>query len=283
MRNALCFYNIRLFHLKCPAPMKKISFFVFLLFFACNDSSDTSKTTLPKAKSVNQDSSTRVLYKEYKEGKELFSPAQIYELGKLNPVDEAQNDTVFFVFREKLLDAVRKKDIFYLLDQLDPNIKVNFGEGSGVEAFTQAWQLTSEEKTKVSPLWEELEKTLELGGAFDKTNDLFLSNYIFATMDEPYDAYIHAAVVGSGVRYRSAPNLQSKVVGRLSFDIVEILDRNGPTETIGGETYPWIKIKTLAGKEGYIFGKYIVSPIDYRAGFKKINGIWKMTFFVAGD
>lgn len=283
MLNALNFYNIRLFHLKCLAPMKKISFFVILLFFACNDSSETSEMTLPKAKSVNQDSSTRVLYKEYREGKELFSPTQIYELGKLNPVDEAQNDTVFFVFREKLLDAVRNKDIFYLLDQLDPNIKVNFGDGNGVEAFTQAWQLTSEEKTKVSPLWDELEKTLQLGGSFDKDNDLFLSNYVFATLDEPYDPFIHAVVVGSGVRYRSAPNLQSKVVGRLSYDVVEVLDRNGPTATIGGETYPWVKIKSLTGKEGYIFGKYIVSPIDYRAGFKKINGNWKMTFFVAGD
>ena len=263
--------------------MKKISFFVILLFFACGNNSETSQIPLTNTKEANQDTTEKILFNEYMKDRDLFSSQQIYELGKLNPVDEALTDTVFFVFREKLLNAVREKDIFYLLEQLDPNIKVNFGSSIGVEAFTQAWQLTSEEKTMPSPLWKELEKTLQLGGTFNSTKSLFLSNYVFATMDEPYDPYIHAVVLGSGVRYRSAPHTKSKIVGRLSYDVVEVLDSNGPKETIAGETHQWVKIKNLAGKEGYIFGKYLASPIDYRAGFKKIDGHWKMTFFVAGD
>ena len=263
--------------------MKKISFFFVFLFFAFGNSSKKVETPIPTANTTLQGISTRVLFEKYKEGRALLPAKQIYEIGKLNPVDEAQNDTVFFIFREKLLDAIRKKDILYLLEQLDPNITVSFGGSEGLEAFTQAWQLTSEEKTINSPLWKELEKTLQLGGTFDQTSQLFLSNYVYATIGEPYDPYIHAVVVGSGVRYRTAPSLQAKVVDRLSYDIIEVLDNQGPKETIGGETYPWVTIKSLAGKEGYIFGKYLVSPIDYRAGFKKMDGRWKMIFFVAGD
>jgi hypothetical protein len=70
------------------------------------------------------------------------------------------------------------------------------------------------------------------------------------------------------------------MVKRLSFDILEVLGETASFETIGGEEYPWIQVKTADAKEGYVWGKYIGRPIDFRAGFsKQANGAWLMHFF----
>ena len=37
------------------------------------------------------------------------------------------------------------------------------------------------------------------------------------------------------------------------------------------------------GKEGFMASRYIKSPIGYRAGFEKVNGRWRIFFFLAGD
>ncbi len=42
----------------------------------------------------------------------------------------------------------------------------------------------------------------------------------------------------------------------------------------------------LAGileEEGFMASPFIKSPLGYRAGFEKINGRWRMRFFLAGD
>ena len=44
-----------------------------------------------------------------------------------------------------------------------------------------------------------------------------------------------------------------------------------------------IKIRTLSGVEGFVFGKYVRSYIDYRASFRKINGKWCIVSIVGGD
>ncbi len=70
----------------------------------------------------------------------------------------------------------------------------------------------------------------------------------------------------------------------MGADIVKIEpEANPPTDTVAGETYPWIRIRTLDDQPVYVFGKYVRSPLGYRAGFQKIDGEWRLTFFVTGD
>jgi hypothetical protein len=42
-------------------------------------------------------------------------------------------------------------------------------------------------------------------------------------------------------------------------------------------------IETLGGKKGYVKGEFVRSPIDYRAGFDKVDGKWKLRLFLARD
>lgn len=43
------------------------------------------------------------------------------------------------------------------------------------------------------------------------------------------------------------------------------------------------KVTTDKGVIGYVSGKYVRSPIDYRAFFQQVDGKWQLTAFVAGD
>ena len=69
-------------------------------------------------------------------------------------------------------------------------------------------------------------------------------------------------------------------MAKLSYNIVEIIKS---IEKFHAEKGDWYEIKTLGGKKGFVKAEFVRSPIDYRAGFEKKSGKWKMTFFLAGD
>ncbi len=209
--------------------------------------------------------------------------ASIREAGKLYPVDEAPLDTSFFVFRENLRRAVAERNIFAVMESVDENIKASFGAEEGLADFVRIWGLESEEKTQQSELWSVLSKVLEGGGTFQQGRRQFTAPYVFSTWPEQYDAFTHAAITGAGVRLRSAPSLNSRTLTQVSHDIVELLGKTPGTETVNGITAPWAHVRTLDGTEGYVWGGFVASPIDFRAIFREEDGRWKMAVLVAGD
>ncbi|MCB9230903.1 MAG: SH3 domain-containing protein [Bacteroidia bacterium] len=65
----------------------------------------------------------------------------------------------------------------------------------------------------------------------------------------------------SGITVRKSPNRESeKVAGLKQHDEVNVLDMNGPHETIEGMDSPWLEIKTKDGVEGWVFGGFIGIP-----------------------
>jgi hypothetical protein len=201
-------------------------------------------------------------------------------------VDEAPKDTSFFIFREQLIRAVERRDVFHLMDVIHPEIKVDFGGAAGVADFVSVWELESPEKAKSSRVWSILKKVLDNGGTFTDGGKLFIAPYTYAIWPDDYDAFEYVAITGSGVRLRSAPNLQSQTLTMISYHVVKRLETTSREETIGGETYPWEKVQLPGddGQEGYVYGKYVASSIDFRAAFEKqANGKWLMSFLVAGD
>ena len=276
--------------------MRKTAFILFvggLLYFSgCQSKSNeaappTNPQESPETTTIttsDQDSlSDR--YAELLAGKKNKLPdARRPEKGKVNPVDEGLRDSSFFLYRESLIEAIDKKDVISLLEMLDENIKATFGAPAGLPTFIDVWQLGDPEKSKSSTLWPQLKEVLENGGTFSSDGKFFTAPYIFSMFPDEYDAFDHGVISGSGVRIRSEASLNSQRVKSISYEVVEVLSRTSEkSETIGGETHPWIHIKTLDGQEGYVFGKYFRSPLEFRAGFEKKKGKWKMTFFVAGD
>jgi len=102
----------------------------------------------------------------------------------------------------------------------------------------------------------------------------FAAPYIFSNWPEDIDSFEHSVIFGSDVNLRKSPGTDGEVVGRLSYNVVKL-----PNE----EPSAWIKVTTLGGQTGYVKSEFVRSSIDYRAGFEKKRGVWKMTYFLAGD
>ena len=208
----------------------------------------------------------------------LFLFLQIYSAAnaeKLYPVDEAAKDASFKKFREKLILAVKKEDINFVISILDEKIVNSFGGNDGIQGFKEHWSLAS----KDTELWETLYNALSMGGSFDvfENEKTFCAPYVFSAWPKNYEAFDYVAVTGKNVKVREKASIDGKVLEYLSYEVVK---KDPDAENSAGE---WIKVTTSSGKTGYVSEKFVRSPIDYRACFKKVKGQWRMTVFVAGD
>ena len=125
------------------------------------------------------------------------------------------------------------------------------------------------------------------GGSFvhenGKRTNLFYAPYSFDSFPEDLDGFEHFVVFGSNVNMRETAGGNSKVIGRLSYNVVKI-DDDSESEAAQERKKPeWRKVRTLGGLSGFVKSEFVRSPIDYRAGFEKKRGVWKMVAFIAGD
>ena len=194
---------------------------------------------------------------------------------KLQPIDEATKDPSFFTFRARLLTALARKDVNFLISILDPQIRTDFGGGGGIADFKKAWH----PERPNSQIWSELVTVLALGGSFD--NGSFSAPYVYSKFPDDFDAYEYQAVIEDGVRVRREPNTTSAVIKTLSFDIVKVVV-DSPNENSSVKRQ-WLSVELSDGQKGFVAKQYLRSPIDYRAIFEKKNGKWLMTAFIAGD
>lgn len=205
------------------------------------------------------------------------SPQERYVL----PVDEAKQDASFFAFREKLIDAAERRDAAFIMSILDPKIELSFGGDAGIADFKRIWKITS----KNSEFWDIFLKVIRNGGSFSRQGGIttFYAPYTFGGFPEDLDAFEHEVIFGRNVNLREGPDADSPVVASLSYNIVKVDYKNSVKEKAGEERYSWLRIETLGGKKGFVKSEFVRSPIDYRAGFEKKRGVWKMVAFIAGD
>jgi hypothetical protein len=198
------------------------------------------------------------------------------------PVDEAKQDPSFFAFRTKLIAAVDRKDAAYVLSIIDPKIEFSYGGEVGITQFKKEWK----QLNKNSEFWNEFAVVIKNGGHFigEGRNRLseFAAPYTFNGFPSDLDGVGNLAIFGSDVNLRKQPNMGSEVVAKLSYNIVELVedDKNTAEDQLKSG---WYRIKTLGGMTGYVKTDFVRADIDYRAGFQKKRGVWKMTFFIAGD
>lgn len=202
---------------------------------------------------------------------------------KVLPVDEGKRDASFSAFREKTLQAAKRRDAKYILSIVDANIKNSFGGDGGIDEFKKMWKINSPK----SEFWDEFLTVLTHGGTFYKEADIknkqFCAPYTFTSFPEDLDVFDYQAIFGTGVNLRSKPEMSAPVVASLSYNIVKVDYENSVKAESERDGYSWLKVETLGGKKGFVKTEYTRSPIDYRACFEKKNGKWKMTVFIAGD
>jgi hypothetical protein len=201
------------------------------------------------------------------------------------PVDEAAQDTSFVAFRTKLIAAAERKDANFILSILDPKINLSFGGDEGIPAFKRIWKISS----KDSPFWKEFLPVIKNGGRWwrgepgGKREMIFYAPYSFDGWPEDLDSFTYHTIFGSNVNLRKDAKTNAEVITRLSYNVVQI-DEDSIDEKTGKSKFPnWWKVKTLGGLTGFVNQEFVRSPIDYRAGFEKKRGQWKMVAFIAGD
>jgi len=199
------------------------------------------------------------------------------------PVDEAKKDASFFAFREKFIAAVKKRDVKFLLDTLDRNVKGSFGGDSGIADFKRLWKLDKPN----SKLWTELLTVLTNGGTFVKDagvkNKQFCAPYSFTVFPTNLDSFQYQMIFGNNISLRARPDSKAASIAKLSYNVVKVDYEKSVKKPKSEDDYSWLKIETIGGKKGFVSAEFVRSPIDYRGCFEKINGKWKMTFFLAGD
>lgn len=206
---------------------------------------------------------------------------------KLRPVDEAVQVPKFKAYRDALQAAVAARDADRVLPMMHPEI----GQG-GLEMALRSTrdQLGGQEHEA----WTKLEELLRLGGTFSKglhrvrdkgqrqyATREFCAPYVWSayppTLPEPLEGMVEPWVIlGSRVAVRVKPPRDMRVLTRLDYDLVHLID---PFDRDASPSQEWIGVKLPDGRRGYVARSFIRNPDDYHACFGEFEGQWLMTEF----
>ena len=228
----------------------------------------------------------------------IVVPTWSEEGPKLFPVDEAVQDTTFFLFRNHLLKVVRARDMGSLLETVDDDIIVAHDGPQGVETFKAICNLQDTE----SKYWKEIEIILMNGGIFKESRDgckYFMASYVHGKWHDTIVKMIHSSkykwpddvdlrmeigvIVGEKVELRESPQNDSNVIRVLEYDVVGAPDNVRINNEPPPKKYPgWIRVVTHDGCYGFIPTEYYRDWYSYLMVFGRINGQWKIVRFVKG-
>lgn len=207
------------------------------------------------------------------------------------PVDEAPQDPALVAFRDRLLDAVERRDIDAVVAMADPNIHLSYGGDHGRDTLRTLLEGVDEMPWSGEAYWQELETALALGGSIlqfgEDRGPVFCAPYtFFAELAPDMDPFETVLVIGDAVALRSSPDTDGAVVALLDHDVAQIV-ANSPGYNPDDPLAPyWLLVRTADGAhEGYLSSVDFRSPIDYRACFSQDieTGTWSWDQFIAGD
>jgi hypothetical protein len=204
------------------------------------------------------------------------------QVASLLPVDQATDDPAFITFRGRLLAALATRDTAAVLAAFAPDARLSFGDDlPGPDGVRRMW--LGPRRAVRPTLWEALTTVLGMGSVRDPANASFVSApYVYNGWPEDVDPFSHGAIVGENVRVRSAPGLAGDVIATLSYAVLPV-EAWGSQSATDAVPEGWAQVRLADGRTGFVSSAYLRSPIDYRAGFEKQAGGWRIVFFLAGD
>ena len=200
----------------------------------------------------------------------LMAVAAPGDVLRLPPVDRCASDDSFVAFRAELHQILVRRNPDQLLAIVSDDIMVNFGGGAGRDEFARTWTLDAPETSR---LWLALSEALRLG-CLPGEDGTYWAPSLFQEegIDDPFSV---ALVIHPGAPLHQAANERSPVVANLSWDLVTVPEWNFESA--------WQRVELADGRSGHVQTTDLRSPVDYRAGFRKVDGRWRMITFIAGD
>ncbi len=223
----------------------------------------------------------------------LLNSPLLFSQPKMYPPTAEISDYTLSKFLTEFTLAVGKKDKSWILENMSSSMTNSWGGEGGIEEFKEYWNFDDPK----SRFWKVAEHLLILGGSkYHKESNSYWLPYTFTDWDKlkgNYEPYEHSLITGTKVNVRNEPNITtSKVVAQLNYDIVQLpINKSYETKDQHQEIEPnymgglsWEYICTLDNKIcGFVYWKFVTSPIGYRLGLTKTNSQWKITHLVAGD
>ncbi|MBX9725239.1 MAG: SH3 domain-containing protein [Candidatus Obscuribacterales bacterium] len=175
----------------------------------------------------------------------------------------------FAEFRRQLIEAVKHHDKAFVDAALSPDIALALGGGKGKQAFYEEWQGLQAD----SEFWPRIERVLIHGVQLDAESGEYHAPAV--SFDDSHSELPQAVVWTKQAALRQSPNSESPIVATLYDEQITILE---PAEA-APMTAKWAKVKTSAGKTGYMKAEDFYSAYDEFAVFKRANGKWVLTWF----
>lgn len=189
---------------------------------------------------------------------------------KLPPVDQCAKDPSFVKFRAALKQAVANKDREAFLKMLSPTVLVDFGGGSGREAFAKQWSFDPDEYGNI---WDQLETMLRMGCA--RADGARVIPSLIEQLDTfADDDWIDAVLILPGAKLYKETGVESPNPSTVPWTVAPVTSRAGDLVT---------GVRLPDGREGYISDQDLYEPLGYRMVIEKREGKWLITSFVAGD
>jgi len=198
-----------------------------------------------------------------------------YKEASLNPFNNHNSNSDIEAFHEAFIQALNDKNLAFIMEHLDENIKLSFGGDGGKASFKTFWNL--EQDPENSDFWDIMLKTIQFGFVSVEYGG-FTAPYVFTDFPYEFDSFSYMACTGENVNVRMEPDENSVVIRQLSYTIVKVTQDNFMSKN--GD---WQEITLPDGKIGYVHKDLIRSPIDYRVHVNNDEGEWLIDFFVAGD
>lgn len=206
------------------------------------------------------------------QGTLTWNTTDTYQKAAVKPNNDVTDSSSFGKFLKDYRKALEERDEAYVKAHTHPNVKISFGGHSGWDGLVSYWKLDEGNEG-----FYKMMKTTLSYGAVDTSGGLgnaYSAPYMFTDFPDSYDAFQFSVVTGSDVNLRSRPTTDSEVLGQATYEVLKILEE---------EKDGWVKVQLPDGTRAYIYGKYIWSPVYYRAGFTRVDDTWLLEFFVKGD
>lgn len=189
--------------------------------------------------------------------------------GEYAPRDECQDKPGAEDFRAALGKAVKDRDADALAALAAPDVKLDFGTGSG----------TGELRARLSQsewsLWDELDTLLPLGCAVNDQGGITIPWY-FAQPIPEVDHANGMIVMGENVPLLASAKPGAEKLATLSWDVVELEGGLQPQDK-------YQQVKVPGGKQGWVATDKLRSLLDYRLIASSRDGKWSFTSLIAGD
>ena len=221
--------------------------------------------------------------KEETHSSDMVKPFITKTRHKIYPVNEINKDTSLVNFINKLNVIIENKDTTQLFKIIDKKIIISWGGGiEGIKNFKTEFGFDT---TVNSKFWEYLYDLVKLGGVFENDSEFgevikfpyLQSERFYDSINYDFEWFTTYVCIKPNVKVYSEPNLNSKVIFNLDYDILQ-------QEDIENQYGDFVKIATLDRKiKGFVSFDDVYCTAWSSYIFKKKGKDWKLVSVAAYD